>query len=156
METWLLRRGKACPVCRYVHLICSSVPCSIHLATPVFLSMPTHYSASRYRRMIRIRLRSPQRSPQAMPSRNHAERSSITPLVLVCLLKSTRWKCAVAMGRRSIRWFATYCTFNSRTRAQRVSCFRPGKTHCTVRIVPLTRIRSIDDSTSMKQSSNMP
>jgi hypothetical protein len=25
-----------------------------------------------------------------------------------------------------------------------------------VRIVPLTRIRSIDDSTSMKQSSNMP
>ena len=156
METWLLRHGKACPVCRYVHLICSSFLCSIHLATPVFPSMPTHYSASRYRRKIRIRLRNLLRSPKATPSRNRTERSSITPLVLVCLLKSTRWKCAVAMGRRSIHWFATSYTFNSRTWAQRVSCFRPGKTRCTVRIVPLTRIQTIDDSTSMKQSSNMP
>lgn len=138
MGLLLLRHGKACPVCRYVlvHLICSSFPCLMHLATPVFLSMSTHYSASRYRRKIRIRLCHPRRSFKATPSRNRAERLTITPLVTVCLLKSTRWNCAVAMGRRSIRWCATSCTYGSRKRAQKVSCSQPGRTRCTVRIIP--------------------
>jgi len=137
MEMLLSRHDKACPVCRYVfvHLICSSFPCLVHLATPVFLSKSTHYSASRYRWKIRIRLHHPRGSFKAMPFRNRAERLTITPLVIVWLLKSTRWNCAVAMGRRSIRWCATSCTYKSRNRAQKVSCSQPGRTRYTVRII---------------------
>ncbi len=136
MEMILLRHGKACPVCRYVHHICPSFPCLMHLATPVFLSTSMHYSASRYRRKIRIRLCHPRRSfIKATPSRNRAERSSITPLVLVCLLKSTRWNCVVAMGRRSIRGRKKYRVLGLGGFSAQCALFR------------LTRIRTIDDST---------
>ena len=136
----LSRHHKGCPVCRYVllHLIFLSFPCLMHLATPVSLSMSTHYSTSRYRQTIRIRLCHPQtrRSFKATSSRNRAERSTITPPVIVCLLKSTRWNCVVAMGQRSIRWCATSCTYESQTRGQKASCSRPGRTRFTVRNIP--------------------
>lgn len=149
MKSWLLRHGKACPVCRYVHPILSSFPWYMHLAPPVFLSTSMHSSASRCRSKIRIRLCNLRRSFNATPFRSRAARSSITPLVITCFLKSTRWKCAVAMGRRSIRWCATSCTSNLRTRAQRVSCSRPGRIRYTVRIISVPRIGCINDSIFM-------